>query len=49
VKKNEIPILAQLADIILSGVGSATGGRLRIVLNGVAAINPDTQKFLVPE
>ena len=47
VKKNNIPILAQIADnLILSGVRAATGGRLRIALSGGAAISRDTQEFL---
>lgn len=47
VKKNNIPILAQLADtLILSSVRAATGGRLRIALSGGAAISRDTQEFL---
>ena len=47
VKKNNVPILAQIADsLILSGVRAATGGRLRIALSGGAAISRDTQEFL---
>ena len=47
VKKNNIPILAQLADsFVLSGVRAATGGRLRIAMSGGAAISRDTQEFL---
>ena len=47
VKKNNIPVLAQIADnLILSGVRAATGGRLRIALSGGAAISRDTQEFL---
>lgn len=46
-KKNNVPILAQLADIVvLSGVRAATGGRLRIALSGGAAVSRDTQEFL---
>ena len=46
-KKNNIPILAQLADsLILSGVRAATGGRLRVALSGGAALSRDTQEFL---
>ncbi|ESK92838.1 long-chain-fatty-acid- -ligase [Moniliophthora roreri MCA 2997] len=46
-KKNNIPVLSQLADsIVLSGVRAATGGRLRIALSGGAAISQETQRFL---
>ena len=46
-KKNNIPILAQLADsFVLSSVRAATGGRLRIAFSGGAAISHDTQEFL---
>lgn len=46
-KKNNIPVLAQLADsVVLSGVRAATGGRLRIALSGGAAISRETQEFL---
>jgi long-chain acyl-CoA synthetase len=47
VKKNNTPILSQLADsVVLSGVRAATGGRLRIALSGGAAISHETQEFL---
>ena len=47
VKKNNVPVLAQLADsAILSGVRAATGGRLRIAMSGGAAISRSTQEFL---
>ena len=47
VKKNGVPILAQLADsVVFSSVRAATGGRLRYALSGGAAISPDTQEFL---
>jgi long-chain acyl-CoA synthetase len=47
VKKNNVPVLAQLADsAILSGVRAATGGQLRIALSGGAAISRSTQEFL---
>ncbi|KAK7026440.1 long-chain fatty acid-CoA ligase [Paramarasmius palmivorus] len=46
-KKNNVPVLSQLADsVVLSGVRAATGGRLRIALCGGAAISQETQKFL---
>ena len=46
-KKNNIPVLAQLADkIVLSGVRAATGGRLRIAVSGGAALSRETQEFL---
>ncbi|EEB87528.1 hypothetical protein MPER_15095, partial [Moniliophthora perniciosa FA553] len=46
-KKNNIPVLSQLADsVVLSGVRAATGGRLRIALCGGAAISQETQRFL---
>ncbi|KAF8800344.1 long-chain-fatty-acid-CoA-ligase [Phlegmacium glaucopus] len=46
-KKNNIPVLAQLADsAVLSSVRAATGGRLRIAMSGGASISRDTQEFL---
>ena len=49
VKKNDIPFLAQLGNyFVLSAVRAATGGWLRIVSNGGAAISRDTQDFLSP-
>ncbi|KAF8968685.1 long-chain-fatty-acid-CoA-ligase [Flammula alnicola] len=46
-KKKNVPVLAQLADsVVLSGVRTATGGRLRIALSGGAAISRETQEFL---
>ncbi|KAF9257898.1 long-chain-fatty-acid-CoA-ligase [Marasmius fiardii PR-910] len=46
-KKNNVPVLAQLADsVVLSGVRAATGGRLRIALSGGAALSRETQLFL---
>lgn len=46
-KKNNVPILAQLADsVVLSGVRAATGGKLRLALSGGAAISRETQEFL---
>ncbi|KAL0952534.1 hypothetical protein HGRIS_006793 [Hohenbuehelia grisea] len=47
VKKAGFPGLAQLADAaVLSGVRAATGGRLRLALNGGAALSKETQEFL---
>lgn len=46
-KKNNVPVLSQLADsVVLSGVRAATGGRLRIALSGGAAVSRETQEFL---
>ncbi len=46
-KKNNVPVLAQLADsVVLSGVRAATGGKLRLALSGGAAISRETQEFL---
>ena len=46
-KKNNVPVLAQLADsVVLSGVRAATGGRLRLALSGGAAMSRETQEFL---
>ncbi|KAL0062754.1 long-chain fatty acid-CoA ligase [Marasmius tenuissimus] len=46
-KKNNVPVLSQIADsVVLSGVRAATGGRLRIALSGGAALSRETQVFL---
>jgi long-chain acyl-CoA synthetase len=46
-KKNHVPVLAQVADsVVLKSVRAATGGRLRITLSGGAAISHETQRFL---
>ncbi|KAJ3727394.1 long-chain-fatty-acid-CoA-ligase [Lentinula raphanica] len=46
-KKNSVPVLAQVADsVVLKNVRAATGGRLRITLSGGAALSHETQKFL---
>jgi hypothetical protein len=46
-KRRNTPGLAKLADsVVLSSVRAATGGRLRIALNGGAAISRETQEFL---
>ncbi|KAF5337823.1 hypothetical protein D9758_015712 [Tetrapyrgos nigripes] len=45
-KKNNVPVLANLADVVLKSVKAATGGKLRIVLSGGAALSHETQKFL---
>lgn len=44
--KSKVPVLSQIADSLLSGVRAATGGRLRLALNGGAAISAETQEFL---
>jgi len=46
VKKYEVPVLTQIADLVLAGVKAATGGRLRIALSGGAAVSKETQEFL---
>ena len=47
VKKNNVPVLSQLADaVVFSGVKAATGGRLRIAMSGGAALSRETQEFL---
>ncbi|CED85600.1 Acyl-CoA synthetase [Phaffia rhodozyma] len=46
-QKYGIPILPQLADtVVFNKVKSQTGGRLRFVLSGGAAISRSTQEFL---
>lgn len=46
-KRNQVPVLSQIADsIVLGGVREATGGRLRIAMSGGAALNRETQVFL---
>lgn len=46
-KKNKIPILKQLADIVVfSQVRAQTGGKLRFALSGGAALSRETQEFL---
>ncbi|KAF8887701.1 long-chain-fatty-acid-CoA-ligase [Mucidula mucida] len=46
-KRNKVPVLAQVADsVVLSNVRAATGGRLRVGLAGGAAISRETQEFL---
>ncbi|KAF9027422.1 acetyl-CoA synthetase-like protein [Hymenopellis radicata] len=47
-KRNKVPVLAQVADsVVLSNVRAATGGRLRVGLAGGAAISRETQEFLM--
>jgi long-chain acyl-CoA synthetase len=47
VKKNNVPVLSQIADaVVFSGVKAATGGRLRIAMSGGAALSRETQEFL---
>ena len=46
-KKNNVPVLAQIADaVVFSGVRAATGGRLRLAMSGSAALSRETQEFL---
>lgn len=46
-KKNHVPILGQLAhDTVFKGVREATGGRLRVIMNGGAAVSKETRDFL---
>lgn len=46
-KKAGVPVLGGVADsAVLSKVREATGGRLLFAMNGVAAINQETQEFI---
>lgn len=46
-KKDEVPILAGVADsVVLGAVRAATGGQLRFIVNGGAAVSRETQEFL---
>ncbi|KAK0551234.1 long-chain fatty acid-CoA ligase [Tilletia horrida] len=45
-KKNKVPVLSGLADVIFKAVKEQTGGRLRLALSGGAAISKETQEFL---
>ena len=47
IKKAGVPILSDLVDtVVFSQVKAQTGGRLRYVLNGGAALSIETQQFL---
>jgi long-chain acyl-CoA synthetase len=47
VKRANVPILAKIVDnVIFSAIKDQTGGRLRFVLSGAAAISIETQEFL---
>jgi long-chain acyl-CoA synthetase len=47
IKKAGVPVLTQLVDyVVFSKVKAATGGRLRLALNGGAALSRDTHEFL---
>jgi long-chain acyl-CoA synthetase len=47
IKKAGVPVLSGLVDnIVLAQVKAQTGGRLRYVLNGGAALSVETQEFL---
>jgi len=47
IKKANVPILSNIVDsVVFSQVKAQTGGRLRYVLNGGAALSVETQQFL---
>ena len=47
IKKSGIPILSWVVDsLVMSQVGAATGGRLRIALSGGAPLSSETHEFL---
>jgi long-chain acyl-CoA synthetase len=46
VKKANVPVLTDIADLVLNGVKAATGGRLRLAMSGGAALSRETQEFL---
>lgn len=46
-KKSQTPILSTLADsVVLKKVREATGGRLKVLMNGGAAVSRETRDFL---
>jgi len=47
IKKANVPILSNIVEsVVFSQVKAQTGGRLRYVLNGGAALSVETQQFL---
>ena len=47
VKRAQVPVLTGVVDnVIFSAVKDQTGGRLRYVLSGGAALSVETQEFL---
>lgn len=47
VKRAQVPVLTGVVDnVIFSAVKEQTGGRLRYVLSGGAALSVETQEFL---
>lgn len=45
--KKNVPMLGGVSDAVVFGkVGEATGGRLRIAMNGGSALSKTTQEFL---
>jgi long-chain acyl-CoA synthetase len=47
VKRAQVPVLTGVVDnVIFSAVKDQTGGRLRFVLSGGAALSVETQEFL---
>jgi len=45
-KKNKVPVLSSLAEVVFNKVRAQTGGRLRLALSGGAALSKETQEFL---
>lgn len=47
VKKNNVPVLTPVVDrVVFAKIAEQTGGRLRLVLSGGAALSRETQEFL---
>jgi len=47
IKKANVPFLSNIVDsVVFSQVKAQTGGRLRSMLNGGAALSVETQQFL---